>query len=111
MKTRLICGSVLAVFVFCLAGCHQLPGKPHLGAEEVRPDEVKDFSRLYASNCAACHGADGSNGPSIALANPVYQAIVDENSLRKAITTGGAGKLMPAFGRSAGGMLTAEQVE
>jgi cytochrome c oxidase cbb3-type subunit 3/ubiquinol-cytochrome c reductase cytochrome c subunit len=41
----------------------------------------------------------------------VYQAIVDENSLRKAITNGGPGKLMPAFGRSAGGMLTAEQVE
>src|SRR5271154_3395812 len=109
MKIHLAWGYSSLLFVLLLSGCDRLPGKP--GAQEVRPDEVKDFSRLYASNCAACHGADGSNGPSIALANPVYQAIVDENSLRKAITTGGAGKLMPAFGRSAGGMLTAEQVE
>jgi len=111
MKIRLLCGSALAVFVLSLAGCHQLPGKPRVGSEDIRPDEVKDFAKLYASNCAACHGSDGRNGPSIALANPVYQAIVDEKSLRKAITNGGPGKLMPAFGRTAGGMLTAEQVE
>jgi hypothetical protein len=111
MKTSLLCGSVLAAFVLSLSGCHQLPGKPRLGSEEVRPDEVKDFTKLYASNCAACHGSDGRNGPSIALANPVYQEIVDETSLQNAITNGGPGKLMPAFGRSAGGMLTSEQVD
>ncbi len=110
MKACLYRVMVLASLVLPLAGC-RLPGKPRLDAEDVRPDEVKDFTKLYASNCAACHGADGSNGPSVALANPVYQAIVSEDDLRKAIAKGGPGKLMPAFGRSAGGMLTEAQVE
>jgi cytochrome c oxidase cbb3-type subunit 3/ubiquinol-cytochrome c reductase cytochrome c subunit len=94
-----------------LAGCHQLPGKPRRGSEEVRPDQIKDFAKLYASNCAACHGVDGQGGPAVALANPVYEAIVDEGAMRKAIASGGPGKLMPAFGQSDGGMLTAEQVD
>jgi cytochrome c oxidase cbb3-type subunit 3 len=109
MRTRLAWGYSSLLFVLLLSGCDQLPGKP--GAEEIRPDEVKDFSRLYASNCAACHGEDGRNGPSIALANPEYQAIVDDDSLRKAIRDGGPGKLMPGFGTSAGGMLTDDQIE
>ena len=109
MKTRLTWGYSSLLFVLLLSGCDRLPGKP--GAEEIRPDEVKDFSKLYASNCAACHGEDGRNGPSIALANPEYQAIVDDDSMRKAIRDGGPGRLMPGFGTSAGGMLTDEQIE
>jgi cytochrome c oxidase cbb3-type subunit 3/ubiquinol-cytochrome c reductase cytochrome c subunit len=71
---------------------------------------VKDFSRLYSQNCSACHGADGQHGAAIALANPEYQAIVDETTLRDVITNGQPGTLMPAFAKSAGGMLTDEQV-
>lgn len=32
---------------------------------------------LYTQNCTARHGAEGRGGASIALANPVYLAIVD----------------------------------
>jgi cytochrome c oxidase cbb3-type subunit 3 len=71
---------------------------------------VTDFSQLYTQNCSACHGADGQHGAAIALANPVYQAIVDEGTLRDVITNGEPGTLMPAFAQSAGGMLTDEQV-
>jgi cytochrome c oxidase cbb3-type subunit 3/ubiquinol-cytochrome c reductase cytochrome c subunit len=41
----------------------------------------------------------------------VYQAIVDDDSLRKSIRDGGPGRLMPGFGRGAGGMLTDQQIE
>jgi cytochrome c oxidase cbb3-type subunit 3 len=109
MRTSLAWGYSSLLFVLLLSGCDRLPGKP--AVEEIRPDKVKDFSKLYASNCAACHGEDGRNGPSIALANPEYQAIVDDDSLRKAIRDGGPGKLMPGFGASAGGMLTDDQIE
>jgi cytochrome c oxidase cbb3-type subunit 3 len=77
----------------------------------VRPDAIKDFSILYAHNCSACHGRDGQNGPAIALANSTYQAIVDDDTLRSVIASGEAGTLMPAFAQSAGGLLTAEQVD
>jgi cytochrome c oxidase cbb3-type subunit 3/ubiquinol-cytochrome c reductase cytochrome c subunit len=70
-----------------------------------------DFSQLYSQNCSACHGADGQHGPAVALANPVYQAIVGDDTLRNIIANGEPGTLMPAFARSAGGMLTDEQVD
>ena len=111
MNTRLLWGSAFALSAILLTGCHQLPGKPPVGSEEIRPEQIKDFAKLYASNCVACHGTDGQGGPAVALANPVYEAIVDEGAMRKAISSGGPGRLMPAFGRSDGGMLTAEQVD
>jgi cytochrome c oxidase cbb3-type subunit III len=77
----------------------------------MRPDQIKDFGRLYASNCSGCHGRQGMNGPAIALANPTYQAIVPEDRLRSVIEGGDPGTLMPAFAQSAGGLLTADQIE
>jgi mono/diheme cytochrome c family protein len=69
-----------------------------------------EFGTLYAQNCAACHGAEGRGGASIALANPVYLAIVDENAVHNVVANGVRGTSMPAFAQSAGGLLTDEQV-
>ena len=46
-----------------------------------------------------------------ALANPVYLAIADDAVIRKAVAQGIPGTAMPAFARSAGGMLTDAQIE
>jgi cytochrome c oxidase cbb3-type subunit III len=110
MNARLFCGTILVLCGLVSLGCNNGPGRPSPGAETMRPDRITDFSRLYPQNCSACHGADGQHGPAIALANPVYQAIVDESRLRDVITNGEPGTLMPAFAQSAGGMLTDEQV-
>lgn len=96
----------LAVFA---AGCRPAPGHPPDPAP--RPDQVMDFTTLYHQNCAACHGRNGQNGPAIDLANPEYQALVDDGSLRKWIANGMPGTEMPAFAQSAGGMLTDAQVD
>ncbi|HTW22009.1 MAG TPA: c-type cytochrome [Candidatus Baltobacteraceae bacterium] len=77
----------------------------------VRPQDVVDFSTLYNQNCSACHGENGQNGPATDLANPVYQGIVDDASLKKWITNGMPGTEMPAFGQSAGGFLTDQQID
>jgi cytochrome c oxidase cbb3-type subunit 3/ubiquinol-cytochrome c reductase cytochrome c subunit len=76
----------------------------------VRPDEVLDFPTLYKANCAACHGENGRNGAAISLANPVYLAVAGENNLREITGKGVPGKLMPPFAKSAGGMLTDQQI-
>ena len=94
-----------------LLGCGQLPGRPKPGPEVPRPDQVVDFPTLYSQNCSACHGANGMNGPSYPLANPVYQALVDETQLHQVIANGEPGTLMPAMAASAGGTLTDEQVD
>ena len=75
------------------------------------PEAVTSFDVLYQKNCAGCHGADGKFGAATNLANPVYQALIDDNTLRDVIRDGQKGTMMPGFGRSAGGDLTDEQVK
>ena len=101
----------LAMAGLALVGCTRIPGRPGPGPEVVRPDEVLDFPTLYKSNCAACHGEHGKNGAAISLANPVYLAIAGEDTLREITGKGVAGKLMPPFAKSAGGMLTDKQID
>src|SRR5579859_2272974 len=92
-------------------GCHRTIGPPNDQEELTRPEQVVSFDRLYKQNCSACHGENGSGGPALDLANPNYQALVDDESLRQWITSGMPGTQMPAFGESAGGFLTPLQVE
>jgi mono/diheme cytochrome c family protein len=92
-------------------GCDRKIGPPNDQEELMRPENVASFDRLYKQNCSACHGENGSGGPALDLANPKYQALVDDVSLRRWITSGMPGTQMPAFGESAGGFLTPQQVD
>ena len=94
-----------------LAGCSAPHGQPAKGSEIPAPNEVLEFRALYGENCAGCHGADGKGGAAISLSDPVYLAIVDDDTLRKDITNGIKGTSMAAFGQSAGGMLTSKQID
>lgn len=102
---------VMACCLILVAGCKEMPGYPKPGPEVVRPDEITDFPTLYAQNCVGCHGAKGMEGPSYPLANPEYQAIVNESTLRQIIAEGEPGTHMPPFAASAGGLLTDRQIE
>jgi cytochrome c oxidase cbb3-type subunit III len=93
-----------------LCGCGSLPGKPAKDSEMLAPDQVMDFATLYGDNCAGCHGAEGHGGAAIALGNPVYLAIADDAAVRKVVTNGLPGTVMPPFAQSAGGMLTDKQI-
>jgi len=102
---------VSLILVISGVGCHRRIGPPNDQEELMRPEEVVSFDRLYKQNCSACHGENGSGGPALDLANPNYQALVDDESLRRWITSGMPGTQMPAFGESAGGFLTPQQVD
>jgi len=106
----MLCALTLIAASIALAGCGPIPGRPGPGPEVVRPEEVLDFPTLYKQNCAACHGNNGRNGAAISLANPVYIAVAGEDHLRKTISSGVRGGLMPGFAKSSGGMLTDRQV-
>jgi cytochrome c oxidase cbb3-type subunit 3 len=100
-----------AVGATLLCGCGSPPGQPRKGSEILAPSEVLEFGTLYADNCAGCHGAEGRGGAAIALADPVYLAIVDKAAMRNVIAKGVRGTSMPAFAQSAGGMLTDKQID
>jgi cytochrome c oxidase cbb3-type subunit III len=102
---------VLAALGALLSGCGSPHGQPGKGSETLAPNEVLEFGILYAQNCAACHGAEGRGGAAIALADPVYLAIANDDAIRKVIANGVRGTSMPAFAASAGGMLTNQQVD
>ncbi len=108
MRSSLLCACLFAPLA--LAGC-DLPGKPKAGPEVPRPEEVVSFDALYGEHCAGCHGAKGENGAAADLANPEYQALVDDATLRDTIANGDKGTLMPAFSVASGGELTDRQIE
>jgi len=99
------------VLLVLLSGCDRKIGPPNDQEELMRPENVASFDRLYKQNCSACHGENGSRGPALDLANPTYQSLVDDASLRRWITSGMPETQMPAFGESAGGFLTPQQVD
>lgn len=102
------CGmGVISVLFLLLAGCDP-PGKPK--PEPPPAQDVTDFATLYGENCAACHGADGKNGPARPLNSALYLAIIPRDVLQKTIENGRPGTAMPAWARSRGGPLTEKQI-
>lgn len=92
-----------------LSGCKSLPGYPK--PQWQPPQDQLSFNVLYKQNCAACHGEEGHNGPAMQLSNPTFLAIADDATLHDIISNGMPGTMMPAFAKSAGGMLTGKQVD
>jgi mono/diheme cytochrome c family protein len=101
----------LACLSLAPVGCRHPPGKPGPGPEVIRPDHVLDFATLYKQDCIACHGDSQHPGAAIFLANPVYLAVAGEANIVDVLNHGRPGKLMPAFGKVGGGLLSEEQVD
>jgi cytochrome c oxidase cbb3-type subunit 3 len=93
-----------ACFAMVLIGCG------HRTEQYVLPDQIADFSALFGSNCAGCHGPDGRSGAARPLNDPLFLALIGNEKLRDVIARGVPGTAMPPFAQSAGGSLTGQQV-
>ena len=102
---------IFALVALVPCGCNSAPGRPGRDSEVVPPDQIIEFNVLYASNCSGCHGPNGKGGAAVSLSDPVFLAITDDTVIRRVATSGVPGTPMPAFARSAGGMLTDKQIE
>ena len=94
-----------------LAACDDLPGKPDPSERYQRPDEIADFSTLYATRCSACHGAEGTHGAARPLGDPLYLALVPLERVRDVVARGIPGTSMPGFSHEVGGWLTDAQID
>ena len=109
---RLIVTATATLLIVGLsASCDRLPGKPDEAARWKRPTEVVAFDQLYAGNCSGCHGADGRLGAARPLNDPLYLALVNDDTLRQVIAQGVPNTAMPAFVQQQGGILTDEQIK
>jgi cytochrome c oxidase cbb3-type subunit III len=93
------------------AGCSRSPGRPTAGSDVTAPNKLVDFNTLFGQNCVGCHGPNGKGGEAVSLADPVFLAIASDTVIRTFVTYGVPRTPMPAWGESAGGPLTKEQID
>ncbi|HEX3997389.1 MAG TPA: c-type cytochrome [Pirellulales bacterium] len=118
-KSRKGIGASLAIAAVCLIGTAiwvvtagaNLPGKPKPADRPVMPESVLDFTALFSTHCAACHGANGTLGPAPPLNDPLFRAIVPQETLQEVISAGRSETPMPGFDNLHGGRLTAAQIQ
>lgn len=114
MNFRIAIVGLVCAASLCLSGCRNPTGNPSGKQQDTneqrRPEQVLDFPTLYANNCAGCHGEHGHNGAAISLANPIYLRVAGVANIQHITANGVAGTMMPPFAKSAGGLLTDEQV-
>jgi cytochrome c oxidase cbb3-type subunit 3 len=111
MRARVLYLSSFLLTITTLQGCDNMPGRPKPGPAVPRPEQEVSFQKLFQENCAGCHGTEGQKGPASNLANPEYQALIDDATLRDIVAHGQKGTMMPPFAKSSGGVLSDAQVE
>jgi len=111
MKRRAVLATLVIGVLIACAACTSSRGVPRADSAVLPPSKVADFKTLYEQNCAGCHGAAGKGNAAVALANPVFLAIADDDVIRRTAANGVPGTPMPAFAQSAGGMLTDRQID
>jgi mono/diheme cytochrome c family protein len=73
----------------------------HLESAHSSPPDVQSGAKIFAGNCAACHGADGKGVAAMKtpdFTNPAVQAALSDASAIKTIREGKPGTAMPAWG-------------
>lgn len=116
MNPHPVCRALLcsgAVLIVLLAAACDPPGKPPAEQTPNQGEQIvaMDFKSIFAQNCAGCHGANGRQGPGRVLNDPLYLAVSSKQIIRKVLTGGRGGGLMPPFAASNGGPLTDKQLD
>lgn len=67
------------------------------GDHQYTSEDIEAGSRVYTSECALCHGANGDDVDGVNLRLGQFRSSVSDDDLRGVITTGLASARMPAF--------------
>ncbi len=105
MRLRILLFTTLAGLALLLAA---LPAQA-AGAQQGEDGDPELGARLFAENCAVCHGETGEGRVGATLSD-VFVSMSPDAALTEVITNGRPGTYMPAWGREAGGPLTGEDI-
>ncbi|HLA97681.1 MAG TPA: c-type cytochrome [Anaerolineales bacterium] len=79
-------------------------------AQEPNQEQLELGARLYAENCAVCHGEDGQGRVGTTLAKN-WPSIRPDLRVKATIENGIAGSPMPAWSQANGGPLSSEEID
>jgi mono/diheme cytochrome c family protein len=79
-------------------------------AQTPGPNQLDQGARLFADNCAVCHGSQGQGRVGATL-NKNWPSIRPDLLVRDTIERGIANSPMPAWGQQYGGPLTSDQID
>jgi putative heme-binding domain-containing protein len=95
MRALLSIGPLLAVILAPVPAAAQAVSQDHPGQYD-RMD-IENGSRVYAAQCAQCHGPTGDIIAGVDLRRGLFRTAVTDEDLVRVIGTGVPGKGMPAF--------------
>ncbi|GAB4541017.1 MAG: c-type cytochrome [Anaerolineae bacterium] len=81
-----------------------------VSAQGPTPEQLEAGARLYAENCAVCHGASGEGRIGAELSRD-WPSIRPDLRVKTVIEEGVSGSPMPAWSQENGGPLTDEEIE
>ena len=113
---------IVALMFLSVAGCAaytaiDLPIRAERQADFFEAESIERGALLYANNCRTCHGIRGEGGVGLTLNKASFRnqeplaLSQNQDLIRRTLTCGRAGTLMPAWLDSNGGSLTAIQIE
>jgi mono/diheme cytochrome c family protein len=80
-------------------------------AAQSTPDsQLAEGARLFADNCAVCHGVNGQGRVGATLAKN-WPSVRPDLTVKNIITNGVPGSRMPAWGEAKGGPLTSAEID
>lgn len=83
---------------------------PGFAQEGVDQDKLERGAKLFAENCAVCHGPDGQGRVGAALAKD-WPSIRPDLRVKATIETGIPGSAMPAWSQANGGPLSDDEID
>lgn len=107
--TRLYSLSKLSL-ALTIAGALLILGWRRVNAQTPSPEQLKEGARLYAENCAVCHGENGEGRVGATLAKD-WPAIRPDQTIKSVIVNGIPGSPMPAWGQAKGGPLSDDEIQ
>ncbi|HJW91421.1 MAG TPA: c-type cytochrome, partial [Anaerolineales bacterium] len=105
-KTRWRRPGVFSLILLLLALAWAWPTLAQTGDDQ---EKLELGARLFAENCAVCHGPEGQGRVGATLAKD-FPSIRPDLAIETTIANGVAGSVMPAWGQANGGPLTGEDI-